>query len=245
MFFDCNCRIGRRCVGFTGEFSTVTSLIKEMGYFGIERALVYHSLAMEYDPTTGNEQLLKDIGEREELEPCWVLMPDHTEEMVSADKIVGQMLTKRIRAARMFPRKYRFSLATWNAGEILSTLNHHRIPLFIDMDQICWQEVYDICTEWAKLPLIITNANYGMDRMVYPLLRKLDNLYLEISHYPIFRGLEMICQKFGASRLLFGTRMPEFDAGSVLTMVAFASISQDEKDLISRKNLESLLEGVK
>lgn len=145
----------------------------------------------------------------------------------------------------MFPRKHKFCVAPWNAGKILSTLSRHRIPLFIDLDQIDWQEVHDLCKKWADLPVVLTNVNSYIDRMVYPLLKEFKNLYVEISHYSAFRGLESICQKFGAEQLLFGTRMPEFESGSSKTMVAFARISQQQKDLISHKNLEALLNGIR
>jgi len=244
-FFDCNCSLGRRSTPSPEEFYSKEKLLEEMNYFGISRSLVYHSLAKEYNPDVGNEYLLKEIENVDELEPCWVLLPSYTKETLTPEKMIKKMLDNRVKAARIFPKEHNFSLEEWNIKDLFLVLNEHKIPLFLDLDQTDWKEIYNICSHYSQIPLILTNVSYRIDRYLYPLLGKFNNLYIEISHYSVFRGIETICKNFGASHLLFGTRLPIFEAGSALNMVNFAHISQIDKQLISYENLDKLLGEVK
>jgi len=244
-FFDCNCSLGRRFAPSSEEFYNVNRLIEEMEYSGISRSLAYHSLAKEYNPDVGNECLLEEIKGIKEIEPCWVLLPSYTKETLNPEEMIKKMLNNKVRAARTFPKEHNFSLEEWNIGDLFSVLNDHKIPLFLDLDQTRWKEIYNICSHYSQMPLILSNVDYRIDRYLYPLLGKFNNLYIEISHYSVFRGIETICKNFGASHLLFGTRLPIFEAGSALNMLNFAHISQIDKQLISYENLDKLLREVK
>ncbi len=244
VFFDCNCSIGKRGVRSPEEFFTVDRLMKEMRYFGISKALVYHSLAEEYHPSVGNDQLPKEIRGKRQLIGCWVGLVSQTEEVPQAKRMVEEGLNKGIKAFKIYPKKHRFLLEEWNCGEFVSTLNERRIPLFLDLDQISWKEVYYICRRYPRLPLVLTNINYDIDRFLYPLLEIFDQLHVEISHYSVFKGIETICRRFGADHLLFGTRLPVFEGGSSKTLVTYAQISSQEKELIASGNLERLLKGI-
>jgi len=242
--FDCNCVVGRRSMRSPEEFYTVEDLIEEMAYLGISRALVYHSLAEEYSPLIGNSQLLKEIKGKKQLEGCWVGLVSQTEEVPDPKQMIEEALDQGIKAFKIFPKKHRFLLEEWNCGEFFSTSNEHKILLFLDLDQTKPKEIYNICSRYPNLPLVLTNINYYIDRFLYPLLEMFDQLHIEISHYYVFRGIETICKKFGAQHLLFGTRLPIFEGGSAKTMVSFAQISSEEKQLIFGGNLNRLLEEV-
>ncbi len=244
-FFDCNCSVGRRSSPSSEEFYNVNRLIEEMKYSGISRSLVYHSLAKEYNPKIGNEYLLEEIKGAKEIEPCWVLLPSYTKETLNPEEMIKRMLNNKVRAARIFPKEHSFSLEEWNIKDLFSVLNDYKIPLFLDLDQANWKEIYNICSRYSQMPLILTNVSYRIDRYLYPLLGKFNNLYIEISHYSVFRGIETICKNFSASHLLFGTRLPIFEAGSAINMVNFAHIGQIDKQLISYENLNRLLIEVK
>lgn len=239
--FDCNCIIGRRSLRSLQEFYTVEKLIKEMAYFGISRALVYHAVAEEYSPLIGNSQLLEEIRDKKPLEGCWVGLASQTEEVPDPKQMIEEALNKGIKAFKIFPVKHHFLLEEWSCGKFLSTLNDHKMLLFLDLDQTTWKEVYHICKHYPRLPLVLTNVNYYIDRLLYPLCEMFGQLHIEISHYYVFRGIETICKRFGAHHLLFGTRLPIFEGGSAKTMVVYAQISREEKQLIFGENLNRLL----
>jgi hypothetical protein len=249
--FDANCWLGSS--NFTVETApeSVYDLLSEMKRVGIAEALVCHASAAGYSPTLGNAELVHEIHATPCLHPCWVVMPDHTGEMEPPRTLVSNLIAAGVLAVRMLPRLHRFSLSSWSVDELLSELEVHRIPLFLDFGRLHWSEDvvdYDqtvrICSVFRNLPLILVREGIGSARYIYPILEKFSNFFLELSYYQAAGGIADICRRFGADRLLFGSGLTDYSAGSPLAMLQCAQISTDEKRAIAGGNLRSLLRGV-
>lgn len=242
-FFDCNCMLGRFGVPQPGSYFTVEELLQQMDYFGIAEALVYHSLAKEYSPDFGNKLLMREIAGHHRLHACWILLPHHTGEMPPPPRLIEEMKEHNVRAVRLFPaaEHHRFSLSDWALGELYESLEEWRIPLFIGSEQIDWDQVYNLCRAHPDLPLIISEVRYEENRHLYPLFEKFANLFIDLAWYPVHQGIETICHRFGAERLLFGSKAPVFTPGPALAMVNYADISRQEKEQIAGRNLRRLL----
>lgn len=246
-FFDCRASFGMRCFRAPGSFWKKEDLLKKMADFSIEDALVYHSLAREYDPQVGNRTLMDEIRDEPRLHPVWAVLPDYTGEFETPERLAGEMREYGVKALTMFPSPadQNFSFAEFTCGKIFRMCEEHRIPLFMDMDQISGIAMVDsICTAHPELPLVVTRVNYRIDRDLYPLMEKHHNFYIEISGYKVFDGLHQFCSRFGAQRLLFGTGMPETSGGAAVGLVVYADISEKEKQMIASENLKKLLGGV-
>jgi len=243
-FFDSNCMIGRRTEREPGEIWRVDQLLEDMAYFGIARTLVFHALAKEYNPAVGNERLLEEIEGRKALCGCWVVLPPYTEEMEEPEALVRRMIQADVKAVRVFPKLHSFSPGEWCCGPLWRALEARRVPVLIDRDQIEWPQVWELGRTHPDLPVILTGVGYREDRNFYPLFKEFDNLYVEISWYAVHLGIEAICRRFGAGRLLFGTRMPFFTPGTTLTAIRYAGISPKEKRLIAGETLQRLLKEV-
>lgn len=243
-FFDCDCSFGKRSVINHGSFYKLEELLERMKLYGIGKALVYHSMAREYDPMVGNGILLQELGEGLPLYPVWVVMHHHTEEFPKPDELILQMKKYNIRAVRMFPGNsdHVYSIAGWNCGELFSMLEANRIPLLIGMDQLTWNDLHTLCSEFPRLVVILSGVGYGSDRNLYALLKKFENLHIETIGYKTHNGIEEICRVFGAHRLIFGSGMPLFSGGSAVSMINYARISEAEKRMIAAENLERLLQ---
>lgn len=246
-FFDCNCSFGMRSIRYPGSFYKIEDLVNKMEYYGIKRALVYHSMAREYSPSIGNEMLMEEIKNYPSLTPVWTVMPHHTEEFPNPYELAEQMKLNKVKAVTMFPSMMdqAYSMAEWNCGELFSMLEEHRIPLFLSFEQTSWNELHDLLSNHPKLNVILTNVNYRIDRNLFALFKKFENLFIETHGYKVFQGIEQICNKFGAHRLIYGSGMPVFSGSAAVSMINYAQISEEEKEMIAFKNLEALLEGVR
>jgi hypothetical protein len=182
-YFDCNCSIGRFAVPQPASIFTPGEMLAEMDYMGIEQALVYHARARESDPMEGNALLMEEIAGLERLIACWVVMPHHTGEFPYPAQLVPMLLSENVKAVRIFPGSawHHWSLREWSAGPLLSELAACHIPLFVDFNQIRWDDVQTIGKTYPALPLIITGVRYEESRHFYPLLETLPNF---ISIYP-------------------------------------------------------------
>lgn len=245
-YFDCNCSFGRRSVVDPGSFYKIDELARKMKYYGIKKALVYHSLAREYSPAVGNKMLMDEIKEYELFCPLWAVMPHHTGEFPEPGILAKQMSQNNVKAVRVFPGpddQY-FSLESWNCGELFNMLQERKVPLFIGLNQLSWNGLHNLCSTYPDMKIILTDLNYSADRNLYPLLKKFENLMIETTGYKVHCGIEEICLRFGAHRLIFGSRMPEYSGGSAVSMINYARISEKEKKMIAGENLMRLLGGV-
>lgn len=244
--FDSNCMLGRIIAPKPGFPLSVKELLKVMDDFDIAEALVYHAMSKEYHPADGNQVLLEsldEIAQADRLHAQWVVMPSHTAEFPDERELVERMVARGIRAARVFPHpeSHNFSLSHWVSGKLLQELESRRVPLFLDQEQIGWDTVHDLCGRYPKLPLVLTNVGYRVNRLLYPLLEKFQNLYVELSSYCGHRAIEAIVERFGAQKLLFGTRLPYFTPGAAVGMLRYAEISDSDRKRIGGDNLRKLL----
>jgi len=240
-FFDCNARIGRYGTPHPEAFTTADALSDEMAHVGISEALVHHSMAKEYAPSVGNSMLLDEIRGRGSMYPCWVVMPHHTGEMPKPDDLLAQMKQAGVRAVRAFPAAHSWRLADWCAGDLLAMLEAKRIPLFLDMDQTSWENVAELLSDHSGLNLCLLRTSYRCDRMMYPLMEKYEGLRIEAATYAVPSGIEEVCGRFGAGRLLFGSGLPVTEAGPSIAQITYADISDADKRLIAGDNLRALL----
>lgn len=245
-YFDCNCFFGMRSKLYPGSFCKKEDLLEAMKRYGIQKALVYHSLAREYHCITGNEMLMEEIAECPSLYPVWAVMHHHTGEFPEPNVLIKQLKASNIRTVRMFPAvsEQNFRLSAFVCGELLEMLEHHKIPLIIGFDQLSWDEIYELCSRYPNLNIILTDLNYRQDRNLYVYLDKFEHLYIETIGYKVHQGIEEICRRFGARRLIFGSGMPVYSGGAAVCMINYARISDKEKNMIAYENLEGLLGGV-
>ena len=242
---DSSCAIGMSSVPARGVDFGVPDLIQEMEDASVDRALVYHNLAREHYPVMGNGKLMQAIHGEPRLLPAWVLLPHHTGEVGGPEEMVTQLLDAGVRVARLYPKDHNFSLSEWGCGPLLSVLEDHRIPLMIDLSQTDLEGIHRLCAANPRLPVILSDVGYRSDRFIYPLLERHGNLHVETGKYQTHRGVESICSRFGASRLIFGSRTPELACGPMAMSIRYARIDPESKDSILGGNILHLMDGVR
>jgi len=226
-------------------------MVAEMDRVCIQEALTYHASAAGYAPSFGNPCLAEETRLSPRLHPCWAVMPHHTAEMEKPRVLAKSLTGAGVRAVRLFPRLHRYSLAEWSAGELLSELAARAIVTCLDFHRSHWaEEVVDydaiasICKQHPTLPVVLVREGIGSTRYLYPLLDRFENFYIELSYYQASGGVAAISRRFGAHGMLFGTGLPDYEAGPALSMIYFAELSFEEKKLVAGDNLRRLLAKV-
>jgi len=245
-FFDCNCSIGRVAYPLLYDIHDAGGLIKEMDVAGIEEALAYHTLARDGHAPLGNKLLLKQIKNIDRLHPVWVLFPHYTRELPEPELFLKEMKENNVSAVRLYPSRefHSFSLSEWCSGELLTALEENQILLFLDIEIVSWDDIHTILENHHDLPIIITNCSYRHNRFSYPLMEKYHNLFIELSRYMGAGAIEDFVRYFGASRLLFGTNMPQYTGTAAVALLTYSDISYHQKTAIAGENLKHLLKKV-
>jgi predicted TIM-barrel fold metal-dependent hydrolase len=240
-FYDCHCRVGSSQKQRPETRLGWDGLSRVFAHCGIERALVVHAHALELDPLEGNRRLAHACRERPELLPCFVLLPQHTGEMPQGDKLLAYLTEGGAKAVRLCPRLHRFSLAETWSGNLLSTLDEAGYPVLLAANEVGYEELHGVLRAHPGLSVVLLRPWYRDARWLYPLLEKFDRLYVEISLYQPFRGLEELALRFGPERLLFGSGLPDFDPCATVSAVRWADLPWDWLEAIAWKNLSRLL----
>lgn len=239
-FFDCNVQVGRFGNPIPETLFTTSELMRKLQDAGIGRALAFHSLSKELHPMEGNPRLGDEIGENP-MTPCWVAMPHHTGDMPGPDEFLAQMKTAGAKAVRLFPNLHSYSLSDWCSGEMLDAFEADHVPVFIETNQANYEVVASVLKSHPKLRLTLLQTSYRGDRYLYPLFEKYEHLGIESGGYVVTGGIEAVCERFGSRRIIFGTGMPFFEPGNAVALVAYAQISDEDKQAIASGNLERLL----
>ncbi len=255
-YFDASAFIGR----WPGEklsYDSVEGLLVNMRRLGIDRALVTHTIAWQNSPVLGNHLLSEAISAHSELEPCWVVTPGlQVDELGGVPTLCKQMAQHGVRAVRLFPRDHVFSLTERGSDELLSELNRLHYLVILDLDQIFMQSgLYDysanslevinlLCNKYPHLSILLTRVGYRAFQVLFPLMQTYPNLYLDLSFFATHQGVEMVTEKLGADRLIFGTSQPLVDPGGAMLRLTEAGISKEDIQKISSRNLEHLLNRV-
>lgn len=246
-FFDSNCWIGKFNIEGSFSIKDAADLVENMDRCGIDRAIVSQTLSIYSHPKVGNELLYKEVEKDERLYGCFILLPHLTEELGPLDAYIGDMLSRGIRAVRLFPVSQNYLLEEWTCDTLLGILEERRIPLFIWKKETDWNTLYKLCKTHPKLPVVLEQCDleaFFNGRYIYPLFEKCDNFFLEVHKSHLYLEIDDIVQRFGAERLLFSSFLPVDDPYAFLMLITEGDFSQREKELIAHGNLEKLLKGV-
>ena len=243
--FDCNCMVGRRADRREGEPWSLDQLKEDMAYYRISKALVFHAMSRDYDPVTGNREIVDLLGGSDELLPVWCVLPPGSGEMPESETFVRDMLDNDVKAVISFPRLHTYSLASWSMGKLLSVLERHRIPMLLPFQQFDWNEVYTLCYEHPYLPVIATGINYRQLRYLLPLWQTNRNLYVDSSWFSAADLIPFLKDKGYIGQLLFGTNYPAYTPAAAVSMITYADVGMDIKNLVGGGNLRELIRNIR
>ncbi|MCE5216613.1 amidohydrolase family protein [bacterium] len=253
LLFDANVQVGRYRQLREGMPYSKDDLLKDMDRFGIAEALVLHSLSREAHLAPGNHRVLRTVEGEPRLHPCWAVVPARSGENGPLDMLLDRLYKSSIRAVKLFPGHYSFSLQEWCLGSLLEVLEEGRLVTFIDpnsqymgtpMDQTNWDALVALCRAHPKLPVVLSESRLRSgNRMLYQAFETCPNLHLELSGFWEHRGIEFLCHEFGPERLLFGTKWPVRELGGTVAQLQYAEIGEAERSKIGGDNLRKLLAG--
>ena len=244
-YFDFNIMLGKPTVLPLSNWLDVNRLDEELKRFNIKKTLVYHSYSRDYDAYFGNNKLIEEIKNYVNIYPSWVLLPLDIFPIDTPDKLLEELRMNNVRAVRLFPDLHNFLLEEEMVGDLLSFLEEFNIPVLLSPNNTGWKDIYNIPRNHPNLRLVLVDLTYRQSSYIFPLLKRYKNVYIELSGYIAFLGIETLYKRFGGERLLFGSNLPYKTPGSTVYYIEKADVPEEVKDLIAYKNAERLIQEVK
>ena len=244
LFFDSNVCVGKRGRKHRLEMWKTEDVLKVMDQCGVGAALVYSGWAKDYSPKYGNERLTEELNKSDRLYGCYTVLPNQPGDFFDPEEMLRNLRSKKMVAARMFPRSHTYIPDTRTMGGIYKVLQREHIPLFVDASEISMQELASVLDEYRDLNVVLTGLSWSMERMLFPVMDDFPNLHIDFSTLQTNRIIEVMYERYGAERLIFGSGMAMKSLGAAIAFIDYGQILLEAKKKIAGGNL-CRLTGVK
>ena len=239
--FNANASFGNGCK-FNPYFRDAAETLAHMDRFGIEKSLVWHTAAMDYNANCGNKRLLEEIkavGAENRLIPSFTISPVMLYDEGSIEELVKEMSLNQIRAIRIFPGTLNHKLS--QIEPVIQEIEKFKPVLFLDSrDSLDSDELLRLAEKFHDIPMVHMQGMWGNLVDMLDLLSRRENILIDTSWLHTPCATEMIVEKFGAERLVFGMGYKSHNGASIASLI-HADISEHDRELIAHKNLEKLL----
>ena len=221
-------------------YRTPADLLTQMDRLGIGRSLVFHIAARDHNPRWGNQQLLAELGTASDrLIPAFVIGPSLLYERGALAELQQTVASRQIRVLRLCPATLRYPLA--QVEPILTELAPHKPVVLVDRFELGTPyDLVALAERFPQLSFIYTQTMWPQFATVLDLMRRRDNILVDTSWLHQRGGVELLIEKYGAHRLVFGAG-PRAHNGASIAELMDVPIPVTDRELIAHGNLERLL----
>lgn len=241
VYFDANVSCGKYGLKPMREIWQLDGIEDVLDSCGISAALIYASEAKDCEPEYGNNILYERIKDNPRFCGCYTVMPGITGCFLTPDRVIADIKAKDMKAARIFPRSHNYLPNETVMGEYFTALENADVPLFVDGAEISIEQLYAILENHPELNTVLLGADWSDAHNVLSYFNKYKNLYIDLSRFQLHYGIEILVEKFGADRILFGSGLPKMSTGAARAFIDYADISDEDKQKIAGGNLARLL----
>jgi len=255
--FDSCVTLGRSCMSSVPEYVTAENVLAVMDKHDIAEALVHSNEARLVHPRRrGNERLVREVEGVSRLHAVWVLSPSARPDRAGARRLVEEMLSAGVRAARLMMGHV--PPLHWMWKDLCEALEAHRVPCLLDLapllqpatnapgDPILVDRLREICLAHLELPMILSHLSGGLGvaQPTIPLLHRAANLRIDTTG--VVDYWRTVARDLGPERVVFATGMPFYDPATFVSNVQYdETLDPEAKRRICGGNLRRLMEAVR
>ena len=205
---------------------TAETLLATLDALGIERAVVRHSHAIHYDAATGNSLLMTAISGHERLLAGYVVGPLDCDEHGGTTGFKAELDRNRVAALWLYPRSHGWSLRGPEARTLIEQLDSARRPVMIELDEADWSDIDALAEALPEIDIVVCAVGYRTLRQAFAVMSRRPRVRLDTCYLAANDAIEIIVERFGPDRLVFGTSTPIRDAGGALHRLERASVDE-------------------
>lgn len=216
----------------------VEDMLADMAYARVHGAAVIHNTAVDYSYEYGNKEVIKVANENKRLFGLAVVSSCCDYETGNKN-YYNDLLDSGIRGFVILPNNRVHGLIEPKSlKKVVTPLIESGRPLIIPdayLEDIFYK-VDAIAESYPELNIIMKGGRWGSNRFLFDLMDNHRNISYEISQNHGNQVIEYTKDHFGIERVLFSSEWPLRSMGAIKTIVEYADISEEEKDLVAHGN---------
>jgi len=221
---------------------------------GINCALVSPIEGIFYEePQIVNEELFTQLTNSSMLMPVAVLNPTLSNWQKSLNRCCDQY---QIAAVKLHPNYHCYNLSDAGAQDLIKAVGKIGLPVIVQLrvqdtrshhplmkvPDVSVTDVIEVAKALPEVKIVLGGVKWHEATSQTANIKSLPNLWLDISHVEVVDGLRRLIDVYGTERILFGTHAPFFYVRSAIIKLNEAQLSHEERETITRRNAERLLE---
>ena len=237
-YFDCFASVGKPAIPDSNFPSDIETIKNDMSYSRIHAVAAIHNAARDYSLTYGNRLGLEISKKESRIHSISAVNPfieyeteykDYYYDLLKNGSVGFAVLQNAIHSGSLEPKSYR---------KIVEPLMEFSKPLCIMgvFPEEMFKKVDTLAGEYPELPIIMQGTHWCVERFLFEILNKHDNVYFEISQNQSNSILELTKNNFGIHRVLYSSEWPLRSMGAIKALIEYADITDEEKDLVSHGN---------
>jgi predicted TIM-barrel fold metal-dependent hydrolase len=224
---------GLRSPGHPFTFEDPETILRQMEEAGIQRTVICPLENQDY--AKANEEI---AGICRRYPGKFIGFARHNP--ATDPERIPELLTREVRELGLKGLK----ITRLPSRGLLETVSQLGIPVIYQAERMV--NLNMIAREFPKTPFIVAhlgsfNYVWGEHLAAIDLARRYSNVYLDTSMVGLFQFMEMAAKEVGASKLIFGSGGPEFDARVEVYKIKLLKFSAADEAKVLGGNIQRLL----
>lgn len=220
-------------------------LLKHMDRLGIDRSLVWHipdagifDVMLESDKEV-MAGIMSVPPAEQRLIPVMTITPLGAFNDKYVNYLVELVSSGRIKAIRIVLCDGQDRLSPLESF-VEKISGFKPVLIFNSNEPLKPDDLLSFAGKFPEVPMVYLQTNWYNASALFDLMQRRDNIYADNSWLDMPDNIELIVNKFGAERLIFGIGLKSNNGATIATLMR-AKISDGERELIAHGNLERLL----
>ncbi|MCD6519307.1 MAG: amidohydrolase family protein [Anaerolineae bacterium] len=225
------------CIGVRPEDDRpldLATLQEQMARAGVAYALCTHSAAIRFHSQAGNAKMLQ-LAQDPHLYPVAVVNPAP---YVGVTEEIALYARQGFKGLRFIPHQQNWSLASEPFQRALEAAASFKLPCIVEVSSSGDATLVGLLAREVAIPVILANVTYATMGEAIAVLETCPNLYLELCRLVTPGIVELLAERLGDRRLLFGSGAPAWEIVPTLQMIQHADISPGSKARLLGENAQ-------
>jgi len=214
--------------------ASLKNLLKTLDLHGIEKVLTASLKGAFYSYEEGNGETLKACYMDERLIPLATVDPRR---FLGGRREIENLVEQGFKGLRLFREFQGYPLDYSPVIEIAENMKGLGVPLLVPCNEYGCITILSRLTADKDYPVIILGCTYSLLSEFIVSARRNRNLCVETRLLASTDAVEVLVEKIGASRLIFGSGILLEYFNASYRMIESAGISEEDKDLILGGNI--------